>query len=308
MGLFQRPVTMTLRIGTSEFGGTFHSQGAAIAELFNRTRSEEEKCVVDTTLASIDNANRLDKGEIEFGFMASNWIGGAKDGTAPFNRAIALRMVAPANAGPIFFVTLAKSPIQTVRDFTGKRIALGPPGSGMVEHAQTIFKVLGISLESLTPVYLTFADGARALIAGEIDAQFQCPIPNQVMTDLSERADVHVVRYAAVELKKILAEVPFYRSVTLEKGAFRGVVENTPQVAVVNVIVTHERVKKETVHAMAKTIVENLDALPRLNSLFKGLRDLFEPLRNEGISAFEMGGVPLHAGALLAYKEAGWLK
>jgi hypothetical protein len=217
-------------------------------------------------------------------------------------------MVSPANAGPIFFVTLAKSPIQTVRDFTGKRIALGPRGSGMVEHAQTIFKVLGISFDSFTPVYLSFADGAQALIAGEVDAQFQCPIPNQVMTDLSERADVRVVRYAAVELKKILEEVPFYRGVTLEKGAFRGVVENTPQVAVVNVIVTHERVNKEIVHDMAKTIVENLDALPRLNALFKGLRDLCEPLLNEGISAFEMGGVPLHPGALLAYKEAGWLK
>jgi hypothetical protein len=217
-------------------------------------------------------------------------------------------MVSPANAGPIFFVTLAKSPIQTVRDFTGKRIALGPRGSGMVEHAQTIFKVLGISVDSFTPVYLSFADGAQALIAGEVDAQFQCPIPNQVMTDLSERAQVRVVRYAAAELKKILAEVPFYRSVTLEKGAFRGVVENAPQVAVVNVIVTHERVNKEIVRAMAKTIVENLDTLPRLNPLFKGLKDLFEPLRAQGTAAFEFGGVPLHPGALLAYKEAGWLK
>jgi TRAP transporter TAXI family solute receptor len=299
---------MALRIGTSEFGGTFHSQGAAIAELFNWTRSEGEKCVVDTTLASIDNANRLDKGEIEFGFMASNWIGRAKDGTAPFAKKIALRMVSPANAGPIFFVTLANSPMKTVRDFTGKRITLGPPGSGMVEHAQTILKVLGISFDSFTPLYLSFADGAEALIAGEVDAQLQCPIPNQVMTDLSERADVYVVAYGTGQVEKVLSEVSFYRKITMEKGAFRGVAEDVSQVAVVNVIVTHERVPEASVHDMAKTIVENLDTLPTLNPLYKGMRDLFEPLRTQGTAAFEMGGVPLHPGALRAYKEAGWLK
>jgi len=299
---------MTLRIGTSEAGGTFHSQGTAIAEVFNRARPDAEKCVVDPTQASIDNANRLERGEIEFGFMASNWIGRARDGRAPFTRAIALRMVAPANAGPIFFVTLTHGPIETLRDITGKRVALGPRGSGMVEHAQTIFNVLGVSFASLTPVYLSFAEGAEALIAGVVDAQLQCPIPNQVMTDLSERADVRVVPYAPGQLDRILSEVPFYRRIEIKKGAFRGVVEDVPQAAVVNVLVTHERVREEVVRDMARIITENLDALPGMNPLFKGLRDLFEPLRSGGAAAFEIGGVPLHPGALLAYRAAGWLK
>ncbi len=94
----------------------------------------------------------------------------------------------------------------------------------------------------------------------------------------------------------------------MEKGAFRGVVEQVPQVAVVNVLVTHERVQEETIHDMAKAIVENLDTLPQLNPLFKGLKDLFEPLRTKGAAAFEMGGVALHPGALRAFREAGWLK
>jgi TRAP transporter TAXI family solute receptor len=298
---------MTLRIGTSEASGTFHSQGVALAELFNRSHPEK-KCVVETTLASIDNANRLDRSEIEFGFMASNWIGRAKDGTAPFTRRIALRMVSPANAGPIFFVTLARSSIKTVGDFTAKRIALGPSGSGMVQHAQTIFKVLGISFDSFTPVYLSFGDGAEALIAGEVDVQFQCPIPNQVMTDLSERAAVRVVPYAPGQLEKILSEVSFYRKITMERGAFHGVVQEVPQVAVVNVLVTHERVQENDIHDMAKTIVENLDTLPQMNPLFKGLDNLFEPLRSKGAAAFAMGGVPLHPGAIRAYRETGWLK
>lgn len=299
---------MAVRLGTSEHGGTFYTQGSAFAELFNRGRSEADRCMVQTSEASIHNANLLDRGQLEFGFMASNWIGRARDATLPFTRRIALRMVAPANAGPMFFVRLADCPIRTVTDFSGKRIVIGTKGSGMEQHVQTIFDVLGISFDSFTPVHMGFDEGADALIAGDIDAQFQPPIPNRVMTDLSQRADVRVVPYAPGQLEKVLEKVPFYRGVTMQKGAFRGVVEDIAQPAVINVLVTHERISDQIVYDMAKVISDNLDILPAMNPLFKGLKDLFEPLRTKGAAAFEFGGVPLHAGALRAFRESGWLR
>jgi TRAP transporter TAXI family solute receptor len=294
-------------MGTSEYGGTFYTQGEAFAEVFNRGRAETDRCVVQTTDASIHNAEKLDRGELEFGFMASNWIGRAKDAVPPFTKNIALRMVAPANAGPMFFVKLASSPIQTVADFTGKRVAIGAQGSGMEQHCRTIFGVLGLPFDSFTPVHASFAEGADALIAGRIDAQFQPPIPNKVMTELCQRADVRVIPYGSGQLERVLAEIPYYRGVTMEKDVFRGVVEDTAQLAVINVLVTHASVPEITVHDMAKAIADNLDVLPRMNPLFKGLKSLFEPLRGRGAAAFEFGGVPLHSGAARAYKETGWM-
>ena len=299
---------MALRFGTSELGGTFYTQGQAIAALFNRGRGESDKCVVHTTDASIHNAEQLDRGELEFGFMASNWIGRAKNAAVPFTKSIAVRMVAPANAGPMCFVKLASSAIRSVDDFKGKRIAIGTKGSGMEQHVHTIFGVLGISFDSFTPVYMGFAEGADALIAGAIDVQFHPPIPNKVLTDLSQHADIRVVPFAPGQMDSILSQVPFYRPVTVEKNAFRGVVDDVTQVGVINVIVTHERISEEAVYDMAKTISGNLEELPRLNPLFKGLKDLFEPLRTKGASAFEFGGVTLHPGAVRAYREGGWLK
>jgi TRAP transporter TAXI family solute receptor len=298
---------MEVRIGTSEYGGTFYTQGLALAELFDRERGAADKCVVKTTDASIHNAEQLDRGELEFGFMASNWIGRARDAVAPFTKKIALRMVAPANAGPMFFVKLAGSPIASVADFKGKRIAIGTKGSGMEQHSYTIFGVLGLTFDSFIPVHMSFVEGADALMAGQIDAQFQPPIPNKVMTELSERADVRVVPYAPGQLEAVLARIPFYRGVTLEKNVFRGVVEESAQLAVVNVLVTHESVPEAIVHDMAKAMADNLETLPNMNPLFKGLKILFEPLRTQGAAAFEFGGVPLHPGAARAYKEAGWL-
>jgi TRAP-type uncharacterized transport system substrate-binding protein len=127
------------------------------------------------------------------------------------------------------------------------------------------------------------------------------------MTELSQRADVRVVPYAPGQLERVVAEIPYYRAVTMEKGIFRGVVEDSAQLAVINVLVTHESVPEAVVHDMAKTIADNLDVLPQMNPLFKGLKSLFEPLRGRGAAAFEFGGVPLHPGAARAYKETGWL-
>ncbi len=299
---------MSIRMGTSEHGGTFYTQGQAIAELFNRGRAGADQCVVMTTDASIHNAEQLDRGELEFGFMASNWIGRAKDAAAPFKNKIAIRMVAPANAGPMCFVKLATSAIQSVADFQGKKIAIGARGSGMEQHIHTIFGVLGISFDSFMPVHMGFAEGADALVAGAIDAQFHPPIPNKVLTDLSARADIRVIPFASGQIDKLLAQVPFYRPVVVEKNAFRGVVEDVTQVGVINVIVTHARVAENVVHDMAKVIADNLDNLPEMNPLFRGLKNLFEPLRSQGQAAFEFGGVALHPGAIKAYRETGWLQ
>jgi uncharacterized protein len=299
---------MTIRMGTSEYGGTFYTQGAAFTELYNHGRAENDKCIVKTTDASIHNAEQIDRGEIEFGFMASNWIGRAKDAAAPFTKPIDLRMIAPANAGPMCFVRLASAPIESVADFKGKRIAIGTKGSGMEQHIHTIFRVLGISFDSFTPVHMGFAEGADALVSGAVDVQFHPPIPNKVLTDLSQRVDIRVIPFGPGQLDRVLAHIPFYRPVIMRKNVFRGVVDDVTQVGVINVLVTHERIAENIVYDMAKAIADNLDCLPQMNPLFTGLKNLFEPLRTEGAAAFQFGGVPLHSGALRAYRESGWLK
>ena len=110
---------MTTRIGTSEHGGTFHSQGLALKAVLERQPSLAPVEVLTSDTASIENANRLHAGDITFGFMAANWIGRAKDGAAPFRDKIDIRMVAPMNAGPLFFIVRAESPIRSVTDLRG---------------------------------------------------------------------------------------------------------------------------------------------------------------------------------------------
>jgi TRAP-type uncharacterized transport system substrate-binding protein len=128
-----------------------------------------------------------------------------------------------------------------------------------------------------------------------------------VMTELSERAAVRVLPYAPEDLAALMKAVSFYRPVMMRKGAFRGLDSDIAQPAVVNVLATHARMPEAVVHEAIGAILANTEELGRLNSLFSGLNELFEPLRKQGPSTLEFGGVKLHPGALSAYREAGLL-
>jgi TRAP transporter TAXI family solute receptor len=296
-----------VRIGTAEPDSTFLSQGFALKTVLDRVPALAPVEVSTSGHASVENANRLQADDIDFGFMASNWIGRAMNGEAPFAQKIDLRMVAPMNAGPLFFIARADSDLRSVIDVRGRRLVVGPEKSGMTQHARAILGALGLTFSDFTPVFLDFATGAEALARGEADAQLQCPIPNKVMTALAARVLLRVLPYAAADLDTVLRAVPFYRRTVMRKGAIRGLDADVAQVAVVNVLVTHARVAEDKVREVTAAIFAARDELPRLNPLFEGVAELFEPLRSEGTRALEFGGVALHSGAIAAYRAAGLL-
>ena len=296
---------MDIVIGTSEQGSTFYTQAEAIGEVAREEGAFETVEILPTPTASVGNAGLLESGAIAFGFLAANWIGRAARGEAPFERPLDIRMAAPANSGPMFFIARAGSGIRTVDDLRGRRVSIGPAGSGMAQHVATMFDVLGIGFDAFEPVHLNFSNGADALAAGEIDAQFQCPIPNRVMTELADRADIRVLDYGAGQLESLLERVGFYRPARVRAGAFGGHDRDSPQIGVLNVIATHARTPDDTVARLARVMAARHERLAGINPLFDGLGALFEPLRSAGEAGLAIDGVRLHPGAAAAYRELG---
>ena len=298
---------MPIRIGTAERNSTFLSQGLALKAVLDRNPALAPVDILETAQASIQNAKRLHAGELEFGFMAANWIGRAKAGEPPFTGAIDIRMAAPMNAGPLFFIVRADSALRSVADLPGKRIAVGLRTSGMAQHAAVMFDAFGVRMTEIEPHYLDLAEGADALASGAVDAQLQCPIPNKVMTELSQRIGIRVLPYAPGQLETLLNAVPHYRRTVMRAGALRGLDADVAQPAVVNVLATHARVADTVVHDVVAAVIENAEELAQRNALFAGLDALIRDLASGGPAQFKFGGVALHPGALRAYREAGLL-
>ena len=77
---------------------------------------------------------------------------------------------------------------------------------------------------------------------------------------------------------------------------------------VLNVFVTHSEVPSNIVHTVTDTMVANVDTLERMLPLYQGLGDLFDELRVGGRGVFEIDDVPLHTGAIDAYRELGLIE
>ena len=289
-----------IRIGTAEPESTFLTQGQALARCLARAGVAGPFEVLESPAASIDNANRLHRGDIELGFMAANWIGRAKRGEKPFAQPIDLALVAPMNLGPLFFIARADSAIRTFDDLAGKRVSVGPATSGMTQHAHTILGALGHSIDWVRPVYLSFADGAKALAAGEIDAQLQCPIPNAVMTALDAAVPLSIVTYSPAQMERLLANVAFYARAVMRKGELQALGSDIDQPGVLNVLVCHARADAGQIGEIAAVIAAEARALGRDNALFASLDGLIAPYR-AGAASASIDGVALHEGASRAF-------
>ena len=279
-------------------------QGEAVADYL---RASYDVTVHPFDGSSVACAKGLHADELDIGFSASNWVGRALRGEPPFEVPIDIRMVAPANVGPMFFVVRADSDLYKIDDMRGRRVSVNVSNSGMYQHICTIFGVLGITFDDFEPHYLGFADGAEALMAGDIDAQWQCPIPNPVMTNLANTAAVRVLDYEPGQLETILDSVEYYRRAVMEKDCFPGVHKDTAQTGVLNVITTHARVDDGLVYDWVTAMVRNATALGQTLPLYKGLSSLLAEMKTGGAAVFEPGGVTMHPGATQAYKDAGLL-
>ncbi len=295
-----------VRIGTSLEGGTFHSQGVALAALLAGRGIPAEALVTPRSGAA--NAMRLEADEIDFGFIAANWVGRARRGERPFVEPLAIRMVAPMNIGPLYFIARADSGLASVRDLRGKRVVVGPRNGGMASHAQVILGALGMGFSDITPVYLEFAEGGEAVASGAADAQLQCPIPNDLIDDLDSRVDLRVLDFTPEDIARVLAASPVHRGTIMKAGALRALDEDSRQPAVLNVLITHERVSRQMVRDIVGSLFFGARDLGKANPLFEGLAELFLPLRTHGAAAFTVDGVPLHDGAVDACRAARFIR
>lgn len=251
-----------------------------------------------TTGGSTENAKRLIKGELDMGIVYGSHVFMSQKPEGPFengDKGTMLRGVAMAYEGPTYFVSLGGSGIESLSDLDGKKVALGPPGSGTVFNCSNILTALGL-LDTIEPQMMTFADAGRALGNGQIDAFCQSSSPAAAVTELAETRDITVVPYTEDQLATISETYPFYHTGTMPETTYNGVpATDMPYTTVY--WVAHERVPEDVVKKMVAAAYENQDALASGHKAWAQMKPDVENFQNLG--------APMHAGAEAYYREQG---
>lgn len=251
-----------------------------------------------TTGGSTENAKRLIKGELDMGIVYGVHVYLAQTPEGPFKdgkKGTMLRGVAKAYSGPTYFVTLPGSKIKKLSDLTGKRVAMGPPGSGTVFNCNNMLKAVG-NLEKITASYLTFADAGRALANGKVDAICQSSAPAAAVKELAETKGAVVIPFSKAELNKITKSG--YSKGTMPAGTYKGVPAiDLPYLTVY--WVAHERVSAKAIQDIL-TLMYQPDIQAKLAAGHKAWKQMSPDTKN-----FEALGVPMHPGAVAYYKSKG---
>ena len=253
-----------------------------------------------TTGGSTENAKRVIKGELDMGIVYGAHIFMSQKPEGPFKngpKGTMFRGIAKAYRGPTYFVTLPKSGIGKLADLKGKKVALGPPGSGTVFNCSNMLRAVGM-LDEIKSSMMTFADAGRALGNGQIDALCQSSAPAAAVKELAETRGAMVLSYSNAEMKKITSTYPFYNKGTMPATTYKGVpAVDLPFLTVY--WVAHERVPAKAVEDILNLVYQP-GIKKRLAAGHKAWAQMEPDTKN-----FEALGVPMHPGAVAYYKSKG---
>lgn len=299
-------MTNSIQIASSDPLSTFYGQ----AELLGRVLADAGAITgaeVLTTTGSVINAEMTAAGQAEIGFMASNWVPRAVNGADPFKTPVGVAIIAPLNAGPLFFVARADSSLTSVRDLKGQAIAVGHATSGMAQHARNIVEGLGWGEGDYTFSYISTFDAGNALRDGTVAAQLSAPIPSIHFNELCARVAIKVLRFESDDIGELCRRHPFYSPALVPSEFVPGLDRDMPALGVLNVIVAAADAPEDFVYPLVRAFIANTRTLERGHPLFRGLSSLLARAREQGEAALAPGGAPLHPAARKAFQDTGLL-
>lgn len=284
--------------GTS---GVYYPMGVAISKVY-ADNIAEVRTSVQSTKASVENLNLLQRGRGEVAFalgdsVANAWAG-VKDAGFP-QKLDKLRGLAAIYPNYIQIVARADSGIKTLTDLKGKRVSVGAPKSGTELNARKVFAAAGMSYDDFEKTeYLSFGESVELMKNRQLDATLlSAGLGVSAIRDLASTTPVSIVEVPK-EVVEAIGE-PVFISTPVPAGTYDGVTEDVDTVAIRNFLITREGLSEDLVYEMTKQIFENHGDLLAAHSAAEGIK----------LETAATGmPLPLHPGAEKYYKEAGVLK
>jgi TRAP transporter TAXI family solute receptor len=289
-----------ITIGGGPVGGAYYAISTGLEKIFNEKMKGVE-ARVRATSGAFETPVLASAGRIDIGPTNANLAVWALQGSEVYKGKqqpnIALLFGGLAG-GYLHVVVLGDSPVKTLADLKGKRVAVGPQGNTTAMMMDQLLSLYGIAPGDYRHVYVNFNDGFSALGDGNVDAAIINTAPPVAgIKELSLRKSIRIVPVEADKAKAFLEKYPFYTEGTIKKTLY-GTSDDVPTVGSANIIIVRKDMPDDLVYRMVKTVYENLDEL----------RAVHPSARAIALENGPKGGLPLHPGATKYFKERGAIK
>jgi TRAP transporter TAXI family solute receptor len=244
--------------------------------------------VVETG-ASVDNINRINKGDLDLGmttihlqYQANLGLGAWKGKPVKDQYVLWVYQPAPQN-----FVIREDSGVKTVQDLNGKPFNAGMRGSATESTVESICEALGI-----VPKY--YRGGTDDTVAAKSGAGTSSLDASSL--DIATFTPIRLLGFSDKDIATVLAKYPYLNPIAIPKGIYK----DSPAYktfAMLIGVVAGKNVSEELGYKIVKACMENFPDQVAAYPSIKG--DNLPKL------TLETCNVPLHPGAIKYYREIG---
>lgn len=285
-----------LLLTTGDETGTYYQFGNLLAQRINAATTVFIATV--TSEGSRQNLEALAKHEVQFAFTQYDTLLFAREGRGAFQGSSALAgfsVIAALYPESVHIVTLDPG-ITSVAALAGKRVSVGPAGSGGYANAMDILEASGMTEKDIEAYPYSFREAVEGLLSGSLDAAFfVAGAPVRAVASLAEEKQIYLISLDEACIEKLIAKGPAYSRAVIPAEAY-GTAQDCATVAINAVVVADDRVSEKEAYDFIRGIYDNLEALKKQSPFAEYLSLEL---------AASVSGAPYHPGAARYYAEHG---
>lgn len=279
--------------------GVYFPLAGAISRIAHE-KLPDIKITVESSGASVANAKLIASGDADFAILQNDIAFYAFKGVKPmFDKPVPnIRGVTSLYPEHVQIQARKDAKIMSVKDLKGKRVAVGPLGSGTEANALQILEIYGLKFEDLGKVErLTAAESADYLKDNRIDAAFYTVgVGAAAIVDTALMIETTIVPIDDAHAEMLVKKYPYYAKDKVPAGIYKGIDKDVPTVSVLAILVVKSELEEDIVYRITKAMFENIKTIETAHA--KGKEVKLE-------KALIGMPIPLHPGAEKFFKEKG---
>jgi hypothetical protein len=287
-----------LILATGSEKGVYYALGQDIAEVAKKSGLRID---VLSSQGSQENLYWLSENKAQLCIAQSDTVYNAYNGFGRFKEKITnLRAIASLYTEAVHILVRNPLYIRKIEDFKGKRISIGPEGSGTESNALAILEAAGITANEIQLLHLSFEDSIKAINENEVDIVFfTSGYPSDVVKIIMQNKGAYFFEPNPQILRRLIDTCPFFVVTTIPPGTYTNQSEGITTVGVAALLVSRNDLDNHLIYSITKLIFSDTyltEAYHKrgfnitLNSAFKGV------------------AIPVNDGAIQFYNEKGIYK
>lgn len=294
---YEKPKFLT--IGTAGVGGAYYPIGIAMAEIIQNSLGISTTAQV--TGGAVENNIEVNSQALDIAITQGPPAFAAYNGNPPYKekQENIMALFSGLSKGVFQVVVKDDASINSIADLKGKKVVMGPAGGGAITVTEEVFSFYDMTLDDITPNYISYTEGIEAFTDNNVDAVIvQSAVPSSAIEQLAAISkDYKLLSIEDDILEQIIEKYPYYGEIALPKDMYN-TQEDVKTIYLSNMVVVNKNLSEDLVYDIARVIFDNIDKIRESHPSASGLT----------LEGAVDSPIPLHPGAERYFKEEGVLK